>query len=76
MKENKIRISVTREELFYLSHILNHFTDYMAYDDRPDHGMGILKRYRDMDNPTKSIVYRIAGRLLRGYRKPRKEPKI
>ena len=44
----KKRISFSKEELFYLKHIIWSFSDYVALDDRPDHGFGILKDYRDM----------------------------
>jgi hypothetical protein len=43
----KHRITLTTEEIKVVAHILNHFTDYMCGDDRPDHGMGILKQYRE-----------------------------
>ena len=65
----KIRISLTPQELSYLEHILYHFVDYMAHDDRPDHGMGILKQYRDMDSDAKSPIYFLAGKLRRAYRR-------
>lgn len=65
----KIRISLTKEELGYLEHILWHFTDYMAKDDRPDHGLGILKDYRDMKDDDKHLIYFLAGKLRRLYRK-------
>jgi len=46
MKE-KTSITFTKEEVFVLAHLTRHFCDYMAGDDRPDHGMGILKGYRE-----------------------------
>lgn len=64
-----IRPSFTKEELGYLEHILWHFTDYMAHDDRPDHGLGILKQYRDLPQEKKNKIYNLAGRLRRLYRK-------
>lgn len=67
----KIRISLTLEELGYLEHILYHFTDYMAHDDRPDHGLGILKGYRDMKDEEKSKIFYLSGRLRRTYKKAR-----
>lgn len=45
--EKRYRISLTEGEIHTLAHIMNHFTDYMCGDDRPDHGMGILKGYRE-----------------------------
>lgn len=68
---NKTRITLTEEELAYLEHIIYHFTDYMAYDDRPDHGWGILKDYRTMEQDKKSIIYVLAGKLRRHYRRLR-----
>lgn len=66
----KTRITLTDKELGYLQHILWHFTDYMAHDDRPDHGMGILKKYRDMKNQDeRNIIFFLAGRLRRLHRK-------
>lgn len=61
----KTRITFTLEELRDLSHILWHFTDYMGYDDRPDHGLGVLKQYREADPETKSRIAFLAGRLSR-----------
>lgn len=69
--EHKIRPSFTKEELGYLQHILWHFTDYMAHDDRPDHGLGILKQYRDIPQPEKTKINILAGRLRRLCRKHR-----
>jgi len=64
----KTRITLTKEELFYLEHILWHFTDYMAGDDRHDHGMGILKDYRELQKDKQRVIYMLAGRLRRRYR--------
>ena len=43
----KHRITLTDGEIYVLAHLTRHFTDYMYGDDRPDHGMGILKSYRE-----------------------------
>ena len=67
----KIRIALTMKELGYLEHILWHFVDYMAHDDRPDHGLGILKDYREIDEETRILIYGLAGRLRRRHRKLR-----
>ena len=67
----KTRITLTEKELMYLEHILWHFTDYMSGDDRPDHGLGILKDYRTIDKDEARIIYILAGRLRRHYRKLR-----
>jgi hypothetical protein len=64
-----MRITLTEEEISALAHIMDHFTDYMHYDDRPDHGLGILKEYRTMKDDQKIPIIRLAGRLLRLRRK-------
>ena len=43
----KHRITLTEGEIYILAHLTRHFTDYMCGDDRPDHGMGMLKTYRE-----------------------------
>jgi hypothetical protein len=68
-KKMKVRIIFTNRELMYLQHILWHFTDYMAHDNRPDHGFGILKEYRDFNEDDKREIYVLAGRLRRLYHK-------
>jgi hypothetical protein len=70
-KEKKRAVMMTEEELGYLQHILYHFTDYMAGDDRPDHGMGILKGYRELhyEDERRSKINFLAGRLRRIWRK-------
>ena len=47
-KMTKHQITLTDKEIYILAHLTRHFCDYMAGDDRPDHGMGILKQYREM----------------------------
>lgn len=71
--EKKITIQLTQRELGYLEHILWHFTDYMSGDDRPDHGLGILKHYREMppQHADKHLIYSMAGKLRRRWRKVR-----
>jgi hypothetical protein len=66
-----MRVTLSDSELGYLSHILWHFTDYMAGDDRQDHGFGILKGYRDSSEETKRELYLLAGRLRRYENKQR-----
>ena len=44
---SKHRITLTTEEISVLAHVTRHFADYMCGDDRPDHGLGILKQYRE-----------------------------
>lgn len=71
--EKKVSIQLSKEELYYLSHILRHFTDYMAFDDRHDHGLGILKGYREMQAEDKSVIYMLSGKLTRKDRKVRSQ---
>ena len=47
MENKKHRITLTTEEINVLAHITRNFFDYVYGDDRPDHGMGILKQYRE-----------------------------
>jgi hypothetical protein len=65
IKMKKRAIYLSEKELGYLQHILYNFSDYMAHDDRPDHGLGILKGYRDMPDEEKHIIFYLAGRLRR-----------
>lgn len=46
MENKKHRLTLTTEEIYILAHLTRHFFDYIHGDDRPDHGMGILKTYR------------------------------
>jgi hypothetical protein len=64
-----MRITLTEEEVCTLAHIMNHFTDYMGHDDRPDHGFGILKQYRNLNEERRREIYVLAGKLLRIRRK-------
>jgi hypothetical protein len=41
----------------------------MAHDDRPDHGFGILKGYREMTDEEKSVIFFMAGKMRRSYKK-------
>ncbi len=63
-----MRITLTEKDICTLAHIMDHFTDYMAHDDRPDHGFGILKGYRKLSGDRRIEIFRLAGKLLR-YRK-------
>ena len=73
----KHRITLTTEEIEVVAHILNHFTDYMCGDDRPDHGMGILKQYREENRKEKpsyiKAVFSAMGKFYRFRRKLRTE---
>jgi hypothetical protein len=63
MKKRAVYLS--EKELSYLQHILYHFTDYMSGDDRPDHGFGILKEYRNAAPEVRTMLNVLAGRLRR-----------
>jgi len=58
-------IRLTEDEIFYLANIMNHFTDYVAGDDRPDHGFERLQRYREFPSDEKYKLYALAGKLKR-----------
>lgn len=64
-----MRPTLTEEEISTLAHIMDHFIDYMAGDNRPDHGFGILKQYRELPDERKSQIYQLASKLLRLRRK-------
>jgi len=64
LKDNEVEI---------LAHIMDHFTDYMGYDDRPDHGFGILKQYREIGQERKIQIYQLTGRLLRARKRIRQK---
>ena len=62
-------VYLTEEELGYLQHILWHFVDFMAGDNRFDHGMGILKGYKDLPDEKRGNIAYLSGRLRRLHRK-------
>lgn len=72
-----VRITLTRLELNVLAHLTRHFVDYTCGDDRPDHGLGILKQYRDRrkslpwnhEDPTLLSLSSAMGKLNRRNRK-------
>lgn len=60
----KCVLSFADDELVYLGGLLNAFSDYMAGDDRPDHGMARLEWYRKFcPEQMKSVIYRVAGKI-------------
>ena len=69
IKEKKYSMTFTKEELIHLAGIMYHFTDYMAHDDRLDHGLARLKYYREeMPTDDKGKIYTLAGKLKRRVR--------
>lgn len=64
----KYTISLTKQEIIYLENILNHFIDWMVHDDRIDHGLNMLKYYRE-DLKDKTPIFILAGKFKRRLRK-------
>lgn len=64
----KKRIMFTKDELYYLQHILKHLTEYMSKDDRPDHGLAILKKYRKLRKENKTLIYMLANKLNKKFK--------
>ena len=67
----KATIYIDLEELKLIEHIMWHFSDYVAGDNRPDHGLAILKQYREMTEDQRFRLFVLAGKLRRRYRKLR-----
>ena len=65
----KHRLTLTNVELGTLAHIMRQFSDYVAGDDRPDHGFGNLKQYRELDKERKWEVYMLMGKINRLWHK-------
>jgi hypothetical protein len=61
---DEIIITLTKDELRTLAHIMDHFTDYMLGDDRADHRVGILKYYREMKDEKRDKVLTLAKKLM------------
>lgn len=60
-----MRITLTDTDLIYLTNILNHLTDYMLMDDRPDHGLGMLTKYRFLSEEKRKEVIDLYVKLAR-----------
>jgi len=73
MTEKKYRPSLTKKELGTLAHIMRQFTDYMAGDDRPDHGLNNLYGYRDLPQEDKNEVYLLTGKINRAWHRTWKD---
>jgi len=72
-KDIEYRIRFSEEEMLFLRHLLNHFSDYVWGDDRPDHGWGILKKYREASDETKVMIGRLYGRILFAIKRKHKK---
>lgn len=68
-KEKKYAVSLSKQDLNTLAHILRHFSDYVGMDDRPDHGIGILSGYRDISRDRKIELYQLSAKINRAYRR-------
>jgi hypothetical protein len=61
---DKIIITLTKDELRTLAHIMDHFMDYMMGDDRANYRVGILKYYREMEGEKRNKVLALAKKLM------------
>jgi len=60
----KCTLSFTDSEIVYLGGLLDALTDYMAGDNRPDHGMARIKWYREqMPTQMKNAIYGLSGKI-------------
>ena len=62
---DKIIITLTKDELKTLAHIMDNFTGYMMGDDRADYRVGILKYYREMRGEGRDKILTLAEELMR-----------
>ena len=62
---DKIIITLTKDELRTLAHIMYDFTYYMMGDDKADHRVGILKYYREMRGEGRDKILTLAEELMR-----------
>jgi len=66
MSEHKHQITLTCDQLRCVAGILDNASEHIAGDDRPDHGLGRLNRWRDTaSRETLDIIYSAVGYLLR-----------
>lgn len=68
MKTHK-SILLSKEDLGKIEWLLRQVTDHMAFDDRPDHGLNMVKNVRYLSDDQKSKWYELSGRLTRAYRR-------
>ena len=61
---DKIIITLTKDGLRTLAHIMDHFTDYMMGNDRANYRVGILKYYREMEGEKRDKVLALAKKLM------------
>ena len=61
---DKIIITLTKDGLRTLAHIMGHFTYYMMGDGRAYHRIWILKYYREMEGEKRDKVLALAKKLM------------
>jgi hypothetical protein len=61
---DEIIITLTKDELRTLAHIMDNFTGYMMGDDRADYRVGMLKYYREMKGEGRDKILTLAGKLI------------
>ena len=65
---DSIRISVPRAFLPVLTHFFHHVSDALAGDDRPDHGLAMMRQSREY---YRAPFYFLYGKLRRAEKKMR-----
>jgi hypothetical protein len=65
---DEIIITLTKDELRTLVHIIDDFIDYMMCDDKADHRVGTLKYYREMKGKERDKVLTLVRKLMRLYK--------
>ena len=63
------RIKLNENEISFITWLLDHFSDYMAYDNRPDHGLAVLSKARDFEKERKESIYFLAGKFKHRWNK-------
>ena len=63
------RLSFYKDEIMMIANILDNFSDYVAGDDRIDHGWNRLKEWRTGSQETKNMLYKLSGKVLRMLRR-------
>ena len=70
-KTDKHTLTLSTQQLFSLNSILGDFMDYAHGDDRPDHGLGRLKLWRE-DVPHRERVRDLFRRVNDSMRRSKK----
>lgn len=56
---------LTSDQVRLLAHILDHLSDHVYGDDRPDHGLNVLAKYRDVSPEMKREISRLFVKMQR-----------